>query len=58
VTGLLLIGLVANDDGLFAAAGHQLVRVARSGPALFAGAGVIIGLATATLNLLIPRSRS
>ena len=51
VTGLLLIGLVANDDGLFAAAGHQLARVARSGAALFAGAGVIIGLATATLNL-------
>ena len=51
VTGLLLIGLVANDDGLFAAAGHQLALVARSRPALFAGAAVIIGLATATLNL-------
>jgi len=51
VTGLLLIGLVANDDGLFAAAGHQLARVARSGAALFVGATVIIGLATATLNL-------
>jgi Na+/H+ antiporter NhaD/arsenite permease-like protein len=41
----------ANDDGLFAAAGHQLARVARSGAALFATAAVIIGLATATLNL-------
>ena len=51
VTGLLLIGLVANDDGLFAAAGHQLARVARNGGALFAGAGVIIGVTTATLNL-------
>jgi arsenical pump membrane protein len=51
VTRLLLIGLVANDDGLFAAAGHQLARVARSGAALFAGAAVMIGLATATLNL-------
>jgi arsenical pump membrane protein len=51
VTGLLLIGLVANDDGLFAAAGQQLARVARSGGALFVGAAVIIGLATATLNL-------
>ena len=51
VPGLLLIGLVANDDGLFAAAGNQLARVARSGGALFVGATVIIGLATATLNL-------
>jgi arsenical pump membrane protein len=51
VTGLLLIGLVANDDGLFAAAGHQLARVARGGAALFAGAAVVIGVATATLNL-------
>jgi arsenical pump membrane protein len=51
VTGLLLIGLVANDDGLFAAAGHQLARVARTGGVLFAGAVVMIGVATATLNL-------
>ena len=51
MTGLLLIGLVANDDGLFAAAGNQFARVARSGGALFVGATVIIGLATATLNL-------
>ncbi|MFY9931896.1 MAG: SLC13 family permease [Streptosporangiaceae bacterium] len=51
VTGLLLIGLVANDDGLFAAAGYQLARVARSGAGLFAGAAVMVGLATATLNL-------
>jgi arsenical pump membrane protein len=51
VTGLLLIGLVANDDGLFAFAGHQLARVARSGGALFAGAAVMVGVATATLNL-------
>ena len=37
VTGLLLIGLVADEDGLFAAAGHQLARAApphtRSPPA-------------------------
>jgi arsenical pump membrane protein len=51
VTGLLLIGLVANDDGLFAAAGQRLARVARSGAALFAGAVVIVGVVTATLNL-------
>jgi hypothetical protein len=40
----LLIGRVANDDG------HQLARIARTG-ALFTGAAVIIGVATATLNL-------
>jgi Na+/H+ antiporter NhaD/arsenite permease-like protein len=38
VTGLLLIGLVGNEDGLFAAAGYQLARVARNGIALFLGA--------------------
>jgi arsenical pump membrane protein len=51
VTGLLLIGLVADDDGLFAAAGHQLARVARSGAVLFLGATVVVGIVTATLNL-------
>jgi Na+/H+ antiporter NhaD/arsenite permease-like protein len=45
VTGLLLIGQVANDDG------HQLARIARTGVALFTGAAVMIGVATATLNL-------
>jgi arsenical pump membrane protein len=51
VTGLLLIGLVADEDGLFAAAGHQLARVARRGSVLFVGATVLIGVVTATLNL-------
>jgi arsenical pump membrane protein len=51
VTGLLLIGLVADDDGLFAAAGQQLARVARSGMVLFLGAAVMIGVVTAVLNL-------
>jgi len=51
VTGLLLIGLVVADDGLFAAAGHQLARVARSGAVLFLGATVIVGVVTAVLNL-------
>ena len=50
VAGLLLIGLVADDDGLFAAAGRQLARV-RSGGALFVGAVAMIGLVTAVLNL-------
>ena len=51
VTGLLLIGLVADDDGLFAAAGHRLARTSRSGGALFLGAAVMIGGVTAILNL-------
>jgi arsenical pump membrane protein len=51
VAGLLLIGLVANDDGLFAAAGHRLARTAPSGAVLFLGAAVIVGAVTAVLNL-------
>jgi arsenical pump membrane protein len=51
VAGLLLIGLVADDDGLFAAAGHRLARLARSGSALFIGAVVLIGVVSAVLNL-------
>lgn len=51
VTGLLLIGLVADDDGLFAAAGHQMARAAPNGSVLFLGATVLIGLVTAVLNL-------
>jgi arsenical pump membrane protein len=51
VTGLLLIGLVAADDGLFASAGHQLARLARRGSVLYLGATAMIGLVTAVLNL-------
>ena len=51
VAGLLLIGLVADDDQLFAAAGYWLGRAARNGFMLFAGAAVIIGVVTAVLNL-------
>jgi arsenical pump membrane protein len=51
VAGLLLIGLVAADDGLFAAAGGQLARLARSSQLLFAGSVVLVSLVTATLNL-------
>ncbi len=51
VTGLLLIGLVADDDGLFAAAGHRLARISSSGIVLFAGATAVITLVTAVLNL-------
>ncbi len=51
VAGLLLIGLVADDDGLFAAAGHSLARSAPSGLALFLGAVIMVGAVTAVLNL-------
>jgi arsenical pump membrane protein len=51
VTGLLLIGMVANDDGLFAAAGERLARVARSGGVLFLGTVMLVGIVTALLNL-------
>jgi arsenical pump membrane protein len=51
VTGLLLIGIVADDDGLFAAVGHQLGRAAPSGSILYVGAAAMIGLVTAVLNL-------
>ena len=51
VTGLLLIGLVADDDGLFAALGHQMARAAPNGTILFLGATVVIGAVTAVLNL-------
>src|SRR5262249_9216674 len=51
VAGLRLIGLVADDDELFAAAGYYLARAARRGSALFAGAVAMIGVVTAVLNL-------
>jgi arsenical pump membrane protein len=51
VAGLLLIGLVADRDGLFRYAGELLGRVARSGTLVFAGATVLIAAVTVTLNL-------
>ncbi len=51
VAGLLLVGLVADQDGLFAAAGHRLARVAPNGVALFAGAALLVAGVTALLNL-------
>lgn len=51
VAGLLLVGLVVDEDGLFAAAGHQLARWLRNGIALYMGALVTIGVVTALLNL-------
>ncbi len=51
VAGLLLVGLVADHDGLFAAAGRRLARGAPSGLALFAGGGLLVAGVTALLNL-------
>jgi arsenical pump membrane protein len=51
VAGLLLIGLVADDDGLFAAAGSRLAAATRSGSLLFAGSVLLVSMVTATLNL-------
>ena len=51
VAGLLLVGLVADQDGLFAAAGHRLSRAAPNGLALFAGAALLVAAVTAVLNL-------
>ncbi len=51
VAGLLLIGLVAEEDRLFSAAGHRLAGIARSGSGLFAGGVVVVAVVTAVLNL-------
>ncbi|MGH9083326.1 MAG: hypothetical protein ACRDWN_08285, partial [Acidimicrobiales bacterium] len=42
VTGLLLLGLVAREDGLFEAAGNIMARSATGGRTLFAGAAVLV----------------
>ncbi len=51
VAGLLLVGLVAAADHLFAAAGAGLARLASGGTALFAGVTVLVAAVTAVLNL-------
>ena len=51
VAGLLLIGLVADDDGIFEAAGSRLAAATRSGSLLFTGSVVLVSIVTATLNL-------
>jgi arsenical pump membrane protein len=51
VSGLLLVGLVADEDGLFAAAGHTLARVASNGTVLYLGAVVLVATVTTLLNL-------
>jgi arsenical pump membrane protein len=51
VAGLLLVGLVADEDGLFSAAGHALARRAPNGLVLYAGAVALIVAVTTVLNL-------
>jgi arsenical pump membrane protein len=51
VAGLLLVGLVADQDGLFAEAGNRLAVLAPNAFALFAGAAITIAAVTALLNL-------
>jgi len=51
VSGLLLVGLVSEEDGLFPAAGQLLARRAPNGVLLYAGAVTLIAVVTALLNL-------
>jgi arsenical pump membrane protein len=51
VTGLLLVGLVAQEDRLFEASGHLLARFAPNGLALYAGSALLVVLVTTLLNL-------
>jgi len=51
VAGLLLVGLVADEDGLFSTAGFGLARLAPNGVILFSGAVVLIVTVTSVLNL-------
>ena len=51
VVGLLLVGQVADDDGLFSAAGHWLARRSPNGLVLYAGAVLLVVAVTTVLNL-------
>jgi arsenical pump membrane protein len=51
VAGLLLVGLVAHEDGLFDWAGTALARAARHGWVLYVGATVMVVAVTTLLNL-------
>jgi len=51
VAGLLLVGLVADEDGLFAAGGHALARLCPNGVALYGGTVVLVVSVTTLLNL-------
>lgn len=51
VAGLLVVGLVADDDGLFEAVGSRLAQLFPNDLAMFAGAAVVVSAVTAVLNL-------
>ena len=51
VAGLLLVGLVADEDHLFSAGGHALARLAPNGVLLYVGSAVLVVLVTTLLNL-------
>ena len=51
VAGLLLVGLVADGDGLFAAGGHALARLAPNGVLLYVGTVLLVVTVTTLLNL-------
>ena len=51
VTGLLLVGVVAERDGVFAAAGSALARLPTGGVTTYAVALALVTAVTAVLNL-------
>jgi arsenical pump membrane protein len=51
VAGLLLVGLVADGDRLFAAGGHALARLAPNGVLLYLGTVLLVVGVTTLLNL-------
>jgi arsenical pump membrane protein len=51
VAGLLLVGMVAADDGVFRAAGRRLERLATSTAVLYVGSMALVAVVTAVLNL-------
>jgi arsenical pump membrane protein len=51
VSGLLLVGLVAQEDHLFEASGHLLARLAPNGWALYGGSALLVVVVTTLLNL-------
>src|SRR5690242_15658650 len=51
VTGLLLVGVVADDEGLFEAMGARIARLPWGGEALFAALMLLVAIVTVVLNL-------
>jgi len=51
VAGLILVGLVADGDGLFAGVGHRLASLAPGTGSLFVGSAALVAVVTAVLNL-------